>query len=81
MPRLRLVLCSLSLSSVPRREGRRLGEEGVDAKKLLDKAPSCGTSDERTLVEKTKHVTVLAVHHAVEKIVSGCSLKKVGDTV
>jgi hypothetical protein len=55
--------------------------EGIEARKLVEKAPSCGAIDEKTLVESTRNVTMLAARYAIEKTTTGCSLKKVGETV
>jgi hypothetical protein len=55
--------------------------EGIEGRKLLEKQPTCGTIDEKTLVDKSQAVTFFTARYALEKTASGCSIKKVGETV
>lgn len=55
--------------------------EGIEARKLLEKTPSCGTIAENTMVEKSKNITFLTARYSLEKTASGCAIKKIGETV
>lgn len=56
------------------------GTEGIEVRKLLEKAPACGTIEESTLVDTSAGIKEVAARYAIEKTASGCSLKKVSST-
>jgi hypothetical protein len=53
-------------------------QEGIEAKKLLDKKPECGAIQEQTLVPKDQGITGVVAKYNLEKAADGkCSVKKV----
>jgi hypothetical protein len=56
-------------------------EEGQQVKKLTEKATECGKMNENSLVETSKKITFLTARYSLEKTATGCSIKKVGETV
>jgi hypothetical protein len=58
------------------------GTERSEAEKLLEKTPTCsGKITENTLVDRAKSIDFLSARYALEKTATGCSIKKVGETV
>lgn len=56
-------------------------EEGQQVKKLTEKATECGKINETSLVETSKKIAFLTARYSLEKTTTGCSIKKVGETV